>query len=259
MKTNKIIVAKNPDGRLNSITIMDYRHANMSTILSTPEPTSGVGGWMRQLHSSVIDTEFRLSEHVVVDLADIEHTHHRNWHQGTFDENDYLNTSLPRLMGELINRNNLDVEIESLIQSDISPITEYAQISHYLDSTHTIPSRFKTFRSYAKKLGVKGLTYMVQHITRGEHQIVEYAMGVEYLTDRTNSLHLTFDPVKFLEMIHDGRFIYCGEFVAIDCLRKPGELNMQLANVVERKITKVMQRMTSSAPVADRTLDAIFL
>lgn len=259
MKTNKIIVANNPDGRTNSISIMDYRHSNITMILSTPEPTSECGGWIRQLHNSIIDSEFRVSSPITVDISDIESKYHHMWEQGKFDKNDYQNAVMPRLMGDIITRHKLDTEIESITLDDISPVTEYAQLSHYLDATHMIPPKFKSFRAFAKSINVKGLTYLIQHVDRRDKYYAEYAMCVQYIHDKESTVYLTFDPVEFLKMIRDGRFIYCGELFASNCMRQTGEVNNQLAVVVERKITKVMQKLTSPTPQNSRSLDAIFL
>lgn len=259
MKTNKIIVARNPDGRTNSISILDYRHTNISTILYTPEPTSESGGWLRQLHSSILDTEFRISTPITVYLTDLESKYNHQWERGTFDRHDYQNAALPRLMGEIISRDKLDTEIESITSDSISPVTEYAQLSHYLDATHRIPSKFKSFRSFAKSINVKGFAYLIQHVDRREKYYAEYAMCIQYLHDNESTVYLTFDPVEFLNQIRDGRFIFCGELFASNCIQTIGEINNQLAIVVERKISKVMQRITSTNTHRSRSLDAIFL
>jgi hypothetical protein len=259
MKTNKIIVARNPDGRTNSISIVDYRHSNITTILSTPEPTSESGGWLRQLHGSILDSEFRVSAPITVDLSDIESKFHLQWERGTFDKHDYHNTVLPRLMGEIIARDKLDTEIESITNGSVSPVTEYAQLSHYLDATHRIPPKFKSFRAFAKSINVKGFAYLIQHVDRREKYYAEYAMCIQYLHDKESTVYLTFDPVEFLNMIRDGRFIFCGELFASNCIQTIGEVNNQLAIVVERKISKVMQRITTTDTHHGRSLDAIFL
>ena len=138
-------------------------------------------------------------------------------------------------------------------------VTEYAQLSHYLDATNTIPSRFTTFKAFAKSLNVKGLAYLVQHVDSRKKYYAEYAMCVQYITDRGSNLHITFNPIEFLNMIRDGRFIYCGELFTSNCIRRLGEVNNQLATVVERKIYKIMQKITSPTPRDSRSLDAIFL
>ena len=97
MNVNKIIVAKNPDGRINSITIMDHRHTATTMIMSTPEPNSENGGWMRQLHNMIIDTEFRVSEPITVDITDIEAKYHQQWHAGKLDIVEYQTAALTRL------------------------------------------------------------------------------------------------------------------------------------------------------------------
>lgn len=237
MNVNKIIVAHNPDGGVNSISIMDFRHANISSIMSTKH-----GNLIKQLHTAIIDSDFRVDTPITVDLSDNQR---------------FLDLSMSRLDDEIVTRHNLTNEIAALTDANLGPVTEYAMLSHYLDTSHNVPPPFKSFNSFARHLNVKGLVYLIQHVDRRDKYYVEYAMGVQYVNDKKSNIHLTLDPIEFLRLICDGRFIFCGEIYTSNCMRKLGEINNQLAITVERKITKIMQHIFDQT--RDRSLDVIFL
>lgn len=173
------------------------------------------------------------------------------------NQTDYFDSVIPKLVDEIIHRHKLDIDINHMIHAEPRPVTEYIQLSHYLDSAHMIPSPHKSFKHFAKQMDIKGITYLIQHVDRRADYFAEYAMAVQYMNDH-RIVKLTFDVEEYLTMIAGGRFVYGGELYTSNCLHRPGELNHQLTSTVERKIHRIMTNI-AHIPVNERKLDAIFL
>jgi len=254
MKSNRLICALNDNGVLNAITLYSMsKMPKLGAILSVPEP-NGDHGWFMQLHDFILDTKFKLTDTVNVDIEQIESKFHKQWMDDphSFDKRNYWRSIRPLIVPATARQNSIDREISEM--TGISSSTEYVSIISYLTDRNIIPNKFTSFDDFSKENSFDALSYMVQSTSHDVNGNINISWSMCVYDVSTCAVTMTADPLEFLKLVDGKKIGYCGELYINDCERLK---QSKCSTIVWDKIQHSISLMTK--PTNTTNFNSLFL
>ena len=263
---NKIVIARNGNGMVNSVAIIDDSILDPSiidpgiensttTILSVPE-SSGEHGWIKNLHRVLLGKAFTYAGSVTADVSAIESVQHDIWKHNLrkFSAKEYAAQVIKTTMPHILRKIKLVNEIDEMIGETKS--SSYFPISRLLSPLGLVPKKFETFNEFMSKNNVDGLVFVVKRVNKGDrNSIAEFAMCIFNMATRKATI--SFDPEDAVIALK-GNYAFAGEMFVAEANAKSGIIGEQCYWDIDAKIHESISSMMSVGS-STNTLNALHL
>lgn len=211
---NSLNVCTNPNGSISNITLMDGNGKAVSVVMSIPGMT-GEKGWFRCIHSDLLSTRFTHAT-IELDLSAIDGKYHDmfNADRYSYNKDDQFDETFNIVHKKLLEASELNKSMTEFLGM-VEATIDYANMSDVLAPMQIIPAEFESFRDLVTFHGIKGLTFMFQHVDRNKEYFAETGMAIFDI--KSGKLTVTFDPNEFVTTMDYGKYSFCGELFIENC------------------------------------------